>query len=262
MKCEQARELLWDKAMNALTGAALNALDEHVSQCAACAEELRLISDIRFSLRNPRAESIDESVSRALSKAKERIERDEKKHRFRARFLPFNPLAWPLAAVAVLVLVIIGVWPQQTSAVSLDKIASQHLICVKKGHFSNYKCNTEAEFAEKILLKLGFSPTTLSKKHHSFISGGVCEINDTMIAHALFKVDGSIVSHFHVKENDLKLSKNRTVKKIGDKIWRYSGRDYEMVIFKEKEGRYAIYVAQLPFEKLLEFTLGEHHPEF
>ena len=262
MDCRQVQDLLWERLDDELPGEAAQAFDSHARRCKECARELKAAEEIRFSLRNPAGAEVGEIAAKAISDVYERMDAEKKNVRKNVSlfhgFLSFKPVLGSLAAAAVLVLAIIGLWPQKISAVGLDEIMTQHIICIKEGHFANYKCDTSVEFAQTMLSELGFAPTPFRKKSGSFMKGDVCMINKVSAAHALFKVDGGVVSNFYVKKGYVNLFKNKSVKKIRDGAWRYSSNGYEMVILKEKGGLYAIYTGKLPFEELKRFALIDH----
>lgn len=263
MECQQVKKLLWERLDGELQNDVEQAFDSHISSCPECAEELEIIKEISFSIKNPTGIEVEESCSRILSNVYDRydrIEASKKKRDTPLRFLSFNSLLGSLAATAIFVLAIIGLWPQKTSAVGLDEIMTRHIVCIREGHFANYKCNTETEFAETVLGELGFVPTPFKEKKDFFFKGDVCKINKVTVAHALFDFEGVKISYFHVKESNVDLFKKRVIEKAGDGIWRYSREDHEMIILQDKKGLYSIYTAKLPFKKLKKFALNEHHP--
>lgn len=263
MSCADFREQLWDFSSGALPGDEARRVGEHVSACSSCAGELELVKEMRSSLAGSPGAGARDGAHRALARARARIEEEERRSAGAwafSSFPVFRPLVGAFAAAAVLALAIIAVWPGRTAAVGLDAMISQHLVCIIKGHYANYQCDTEAQFVEMALAEIGAAPVPFSSVPGSFIKGDMCRIDSTNAAHALFDADGKIVSYFQFKDPSGKLMNGEAVKKIGEDEWRYSSRGHEMIIVKEGGGVYSVYTSRMAFPELLSFVETARRP--
>lgn len=251
MKCEEIRNILWERRSAELPSESRLAFDEHVSECPVCSAELDTIKDIKSSLSAPHNFDVKAASARVLSKVYDEIE-DENKSVILG-FFNFKPLVVAMTTAAVLILMVLTLWPSQISAISLNTILDEHIACIREGQFNDYECHTEMEFSKKIFRELGVTVTPFNIEKHSFIKGDVRKIKKLLVAHALFWVDGSIVSHFHIQGTDVDLLENKNVSKVDGKMWRFSSKDHEMIIKKVNEGNYLIYTGKLPFKKLENF---------
>ncbi len=253
MKCEEIRNILWERLSGELPAESRLSFDEHLSECPVCSAELDAIKNIKSSLSAPPGFNVKAASARILSKVYDEIEDEDKNQSVLLSFFNFKPLVVVMAAAAVLILMVLTLWPSQTSAISLNTILDEHIACIREGQFKDYECHTEMEFSKKIFRELGVTVTPFNAERHSFVTGDVRKIKKLLVAHALFRVDGSIVSHFHIHGIDVDLLENKNISKVDGEMWRFSSKDHEMIIKKVNEGSYLIFTGKLPFKKLEKF---------
>lgn len=259
MKCEEIRCLLWEYLHSELPPESRLAFDEHFAGCPECSAELKTVKNIKYSLSVPTGFDVGLASATVLSKVYDEIEDENKDQSAPHGFFRFKPIIGAITTAAVIILMIFTMWPTKTSAISVNTFLDEHITCVKEGQFKDYECHTKTEFSKKALNELGVLIAPLNTKHYTFISGDVRKIKHLLVAHALFKVNESMVSHFHIHDLGANLLKNRGVIRVDNKIWRFSSKGHEMIIIKESKGNYLIYTGKLPFKRLVKFYSTLHN---
>lgn len=249
MECEHIRGLLWEAAGDEENR---TAIERHIAECASCRAEYETVRELQAALRAPVAEDVESVRERVLSAVYEssKVIPMKKPRRSFIRWLA------PFGAVAAAVLIIISAWPTPTSAISLDDLLGEHVCCLKdSGHF-RATCATHMEFAGKVAKELGLSPVAMRSRDTRFIKGDVCKLKGVTAAHGMFASQGAIVSTFGMEDPEGNLLQHPGVWHISGGVWGATINGHEVLIQKQGQRRYQVFMAALSRDQLLAFIDG------
>lgn len=248
MNCGEFKELVWEYPEREITPETVKRAKEHLSTCSACRQELETVSDIRggFVKVSFDADAVARKILGKVTFASKKPVKNKKFMRF----------TLPLSAVATVlfVLLVVSMWPQPTSAVSLDDFMGHHLVCLRESHHEGYTCNTEMEFSERAIKELGLKPLSRSHGNEKFVAGEICSVNNMMAAHAIFSEKGQLVSRYLVKGAPQSFVKRSDVVKLENGLFRLSKEGHEMVIYERGDGDFELFISDVPIESLIDFV--------
>lgn len=252
MDCEHARELIWDEDI--LPPEESAGLERHLAGCSACAREAEEIAGLRRQLRMPEGADTEAAGARVAARALRMgaAGRGGRLGYVRDVFTAPRALGLAAAAAAVVIAVMV-VAPMSGGAIALDALAAKHAVCLREGHVANYECHTEVELAEKMMSSIGVAPAAFRVSADEFVGGDICMIDSVAAAHALYRVDGVLVSRFMVAGE---IGADRAVQ-VAEGVWRYESGKYSMILIKIRRGLYDVYAGEVPFNTLRFFTKAD-----
>ncbi len=159
------------------------------------------------------------------------------------------------AVAALLLLILAGGWllPEKQSF-ALEDLVEYHHNCVADKTYANYEYQLEEEM--KKVSHAGITKTNMAK-HHSFLAGGQCEVDNSRFLHLLYKKDKTIISHFHAKGHlDFRKNSMRYDKKYHFWYGTISGRN--IIVTKDKEeDELSFYISEMKLREFKEWVALE-----
>ncbi len=247
MRCEECRELIWDIDNEDLADDQRRSVWTHCNECPDCAEELEEVREVQVALRGARRINIESRTKSVLNKVYDQIEREQPKT---ASILSWRPLAGYLATAAVALFAIITLAPNETTALTIDKLTTKHRICITEGHHKNYRCNTEAAFAELTMNELGFTARPFEAPAGTFKKGDICHISGNKVAHALLDINGETVSYFRLFDISENVKKDGNWVLYSENVWSMKRQGHLVVLRQFDQGDFDLYTGKVTITDL------------
>ncbi|MBI4667048.1 MAG: hypothetical protein HY751_11645 [Nitrospinae bacterium] len=253
--CQRVKAGLWEMGAQDFPEERKREIEAHLAQCPACALESGRLSGVKNQLSSPPA--LDEAVIRkALAKTQDSVLRERATFNISRKKLVrwFTPLAGAMAAGVILA---IALMPRPTAALSMVDFAIEHAQCVMTGHFKGYECATMGNFNDTASRALGVKVALADGNGGvKFVRGGICRVKGVAAAHAVYEMDGKMVSCFCMKNAAAKVGTGGA-SKMSDGLWSAS-RDGDVVIMKTGEGEMRqICVGAASHEKLTKLITAQ-----
>ncbi|MDH5638500.1 MAG: zf-HC2 domain-containing protein [Nitrospinota bacterium] len=242
MNCEECRQLIWDYDRDDLSDDNRDKVREHINECSKCQTALMEVRKIQVELRSPPMINVAARAQAVLNETEKLI---YDKPGQPALNWGWRPLTGVTAIAATVLFMVISILPGESTAISLEKLTTQHRICVLEGHHKNYRCDTEVEFGEMMMSELGLAARPFETPGDAFKKGDICRIGGAKVAHALLEIKGETVSYFRL------FDANETLKNDGgwiahssDVWWKKAGGRL-VVLRRFGRGDYGFYTGNV-----------------
>ncbi|MDH5511476.1 MAG: hypothetical protein OEZ32_14140, partial [Nitrospinota bacterium] len=149
------------------------------------------------------------------------------------------------AIAATVLLTVISILPGESTAISLEKLTTQHRICMLEGHHKNYRCDTEVEFGEMMMSELGLTARPFETPGDAFKKGDICRIGDTKVAHALLEINGNTISYFRLLDASEILKNDGGWIAHSSDVWWKKTRGHLVVLRRFGRGDYGLYTGNV-----------------
>ncbi len=242
MRCEELRNLVWDGESEELSEEERASIKAHCAECSECAEELEEVREIQAALRNPVGFDVKSRSRSALNKVYDQIEREEARQ---SSSWAWRPVAGFFAMAAMALFAILTFTSTNTTALTVESLTTQHRICVTEGHHKNYRCNTEAAFAELTMSELGLTARPFDAPAGAFKKGDICHIGGNKVAHALLDVEGEVVSYFRLFNTASTVMQDGDWKKHSGNVWSMERQGHLVVLRRFAENDYGLYTGKM-----------------
>jgi len=246
MICAEFSEQVWDYLVGDLSSGVAEEMKAHACSCSMCACELDAVSGVRNSLLAPPGLEVEKIRERVFAGV----------YAQKARVVPIRGRRWlrfvvPAMAAAAAFVIAVTMWPEPTSALSLDDLVNEHAHCVLNGQYMNYPYATNDEFAKKAVSETGRANHPVPASQCKFLRGGFCDLKGVRTAHAVLSSDGGLVSRFSLRESCRAFLENGGLEKIRGGLWRARIGEATLVLVEQKGGNCDVYLGDASYEILV-----------
>jgi hypothetical protein len=252
MTCAEFLGHIWDYLAGDISFAMAKEMKAHACSCSGCACELEAVGDVRNALFTPPAPKME------INKARERIL--ARVYAEKAKVVPIRNRRWlryaasAIGAVAAVFVIAVGMWPEPTSALSLDDLVHEHANCVVNGQYKNYPYATNDEFAKVAVSQTGRANHPVPASQCKFLRGGFCDLKGVRTAHAVLSSEGGLISRFSLRESCKAFLENGGLEKIRGGLWRARIGEATLVLVEQREGNCDVYLGDASFEILVKIV--------
>lgn len=250
MVCSEFSEQVWDYLAGVLPPSAAGDVKGHADTCPRCDRELYAVRGVRSFLIAPPA--LDASGARGRVLARVYAEKANVIPVRRRRWLKF--VAPAIGAVAAAFVIAVTMWPEPTSALSLDDLVNEHTHCVVNEQYKNYPYATNDEFSRGAVSQMGGADRPVPASQCKFLRGGFCDLKGVRTAHAILSSDGGLISRFSLRENCRAFMENGGLEAIRDGLWRAKVRGATVVLVEHREGNCDVFLGDASFEILVKIV--------
>lgn len=247
MDCEKVNQIIWELDDRALGPEEKARARDHIRHCAYCSARMEEIHHIKEAFAAPAGPDDRLRARKILSKATDQARAGE-------AVPPVRGWRWPLAGAAAMaaavVLAVLSLWPGETTAITIEKLSTQHRVCLLEGHHKNYKCDTQTAFAELTLKEMGLAPVPFIVPEGAFVKGDMCRIGDRMVAHAILSAGEKTVSFFRLADGGAALKEESGWTPGGKGVWWKKKSDALIVLRQFGDNDFGVYTGQVTLEEL------------
>lgn len=247
MICAEFSGQVWDYLAGDIPSGAAVEMKAHADSCPSCLQELGAVRGVREVLLAP--------PGLANEKTRERIFAGV--YAQKAKVVPIRRRRWrrfvapAIGAVAAAFVIAVTMWPEPTSALSLDDLVNEHAHCVVNGQYMNYPYATNDEFVKRAASETGRANRPLPASQCKFLRGGFCDLKGVRTAHAVLSSDGGLISRFSLNESCRAFLENGGLEKIRGGLWRARIGEATLVLVEQKGGNCDVYLGDASYEILV-----------
>jgi hypothetical protein len=251
MICAEFLEHIWDYSAGDISFAVGREMKAHADTCSSCACELDAVSGVRISLLAPPAPKME------INKARERILSSV--YAEKSRVIPIRSRRWfryvaPAVGAAAAFIIAVTMWPEPTSALSLDDLVNEHAHCVVNGQYMNYPYATNDEFAKRAVSETGRANNPAPASQCKFLRGGFFDLKGVRTAHAILSSEGGLISRFSLRESCKAFLENGGLEKIHGGLWRARIGEATLVLVERREGTCDVFLGDASYEILVKIV--------
>lgn len=250
MVCAEFSEQVWDYLAGALPSGAAGEMKAHADTCPNCLKELGAVRGVRDVLLAPPAQEIEKTRARIFAGV----------YAQKAKVVPIRGRRWlrfvapAIGAVAAAFVIAVTMWPEPTSALSLDDLVNEHEHCVVNGQYMNYPYATNDEFSKKAIRAMGGANRPMSASQCKFLRGGFCDLKGVRTAHAVLSSDGGLISRFSLNESCRAFLENGGLEEIQKGLWRAKVGEATVVLVEQREGTCDVFLGDASYEILVKIV--------
>lgn len=250
MICAEFLEHIWDYLAGDLASGAAGEMKTHASSCPNCVRELEAVRDVRTALLAPPVAQIGNARDRILGRV----------YAEKPKVIPIRSRRWlryvapAVGAVAAAFVIAVTMWPEPTSALSLDDLVNEHVHCVVNEQYKNYPYATNDEFSKRAVSETGRANNPVSPSQCKFLRGGFCDLKGVRTAHAVLSSEGGLISRFSLSESCKAFLENGGLETIREGLWRARVGEATVVLVEHKEGTCDVFLGDASFEILVKIV--------
>lgn len=251
MVCAEFSEQVWDYLAGVLPPSVAGEMKTHADTCPRCVRELDAAHGVRNVLLAPPAVDIEKTRERVFARVYAQNKAKVVSIR-RRRWLRF--VAPAIGAAAAAFVIAFTMWPEPTSALSLDDLVNEHAQCVVNEQYKNYPYATNDEFSRRAISEMGRANHPVPARQCKFLRGGFCDLKGVRAAHAVLSSDGGLISRFSLRENCRTFLENGGLEAIREGLWRARIHGATLVLVEYKEGTCDVFLGDASFEILVKIV--------
>lgn len=247
MTCSEFLERIWDYLAGDIPFNAAKEMKVHADSCPGCACELDAVSGLQNRLRAapaPKAE-IDNVRERVLNRVYAEKPRVAPVIRSR-KWLRY--VAPAVGAMAAALFIAVAMWPEPTSALSLDDLVNEHANCVVNGQYKRYPYANNDEFVKMAITQTGRPGNPVPARQCKFLRGGFCDLKGVRTAHAVLSSDGGLISRFSLSESCRAFLENGGLESIRHGLWRARVGQATVMLVEQSAGTCDVFLGDASFE--------------
>ncbi|MBF0634215.1 MAG: zf-HC2 domain-containing protein [Nitrospinae bacterium] len=250
MVCAEFSEQVWDYLAGVLPPGAAQEMKAHADTCPQCVRELDAAHGVRNVLLAPPAQDIEKARERVFARV----------YAQKAEVVPIRRKNWlrfvapAIGAAAAAFVIAVAMWPEPTSALSLDDLVNEHAHCVVNEQYKNYPYATNDEFSRRAVSEMGRANRPMPASQCKFLRGGFCDLKGVRTAHAVLSSDGGLVSRFSLRENCRTFLENGGLEAIREGLWRARVGEATVVLVEQREGNCDVFLGDASFEILVKIV--------